>query len=61
MSMAYDPTARKLSVEYMVSTTGDRWFIPVNSNDTMANQLAECNKLVGKDASDADVGSEEVV
>lgn len=61
MSMAYDPTARTLSVEYMVSTTGDRWFIPVNSNDTMANQLAECNKLVGKDASDADVGSEEVV
>ena len=58
--MAYDPTARTLSVEYMVSTTGDRWFIPVNSNDTMANQLAECNKLVGKDASDADVGSEEV-
>ena len=58
--MAYDPTARTLSVEYMVSTTADRWFIPVNSNDTMANQLAECNKLVGKDASDADVGSEEV-
>ena len=61
MPMGYNPAARTLSVEYMVSTTGDRWFIPVNSNDTMANQLAECNELVGKDAADADVGSERVV
>ena len=60
MPIGYDPSARTLSVSYAVSTTGDRWFIPFNWNDTMANQLAECNKLVGTDADGNDVGSEVV-
>ena len=58
--MAYDPSTRTLAVEYMVSTTGDRWFIPQDNNKTMANQLATCNTLVGVNASDENVGSEVV-
>ena len=55
----YDPSDRSLKVEYAISTSGDRWFIPVNSEDTKANQVAQCNKLVGKDnaGTPADVGS----
>ena len=60
MPLGYDPSARTLSVSYAVSTTADRWFIPVNTNETMAKQLAECNKLVGKGADDEDVGSETI-
>ena len=61
MPLGYSPKERTLSVSYAVSTSGDRWFRPVNSNDTMANQLAECNRLVGTDKDGNDVGSEVVV
>ena len=60
MPLGYDPSARTLNVKYSVNTAGDRWFIPFNTKETMANQLAECNKLVGKDADGEDVGSETV-
>ena len=63
MSMAYDPSERDYTVEYMVSTTADRFFIPVNSEDTMAKQLALCKKLVGKQKTDdtKEIGVEKVV
>ncbi len=35
-----------LTVEYVVKTTGDRLFIPVNAPDaTKAQQLAQCIKV----------------
>ena len=60
MPLGYDPSARTLSVTYYVDKTNQRWFIPFNTDDTTAKQLSQCNKLVGKDASDEDVGSETV-
>ena len=58
MSKAYDPDARTTSfrVKYMVSTTGDRWFIPYNNSGTTAAQLAQCKKVVGQDSGDAEHG-----
>tara|TARA_R100001198_G_scaffold71692_1_gene43968 strand:+ start:63 stop:296 length:234 start_codon:yes stop_codon:yes gene_type:complete len=49
MSKAYDPSARAnaMVVTYKVKTAGDRWFIPYNDNDTLANQVAQCSKVVG--------------
>ena len=60
MPLGYNPAERTLSVTYAVPTTGDRWFIPWNWQDTMPNQLAQCNKLVGTDKDGNDVGSEVV-
>ena len=59
MPMGYNPSDRSLKVEYQINAAGDRWFIPVNSTDTKANQVAQCNKLVGEDnaGTPADVGS----
>lgn len=35
-----------LTVEYVVNTTGDRLFIPVNAPEaSKANQLAQCIKV----------------
>ena len=35
-----------LTVEYVVKTTGDRWFIPANAPDaTKAKQVEQCGKL----------------
>ena len=34
-----------LTVEYVVKTTGDRWFIPVNSDASKADQKAQCQKM----------------
>ena len=34
-----------LTVEYVVKTSGDRWFIPVNSNGTKGEQKAQCQKM----------------
>ena len=35
-----------LTVEYVVKTTGDRFFIPVNAPEaSMANQRAQCLKV----------------
>lgn len=69
MSMAYDPSNRDYNVEYMVKTTGDRWFIPYSGkgdnpdSGTTAQQLAACKALVGKQKTDntKEVGEEEVV
>ena len=49
MSKAYDPSARAndMVVKFKVNATGDRWFIPYNDNDTKANQVAQCSKVVG--------------
>ena len=63
MSKAYDPAARNnaMVVKHMVKTTGDRWFIPYNSEGTTAAQLAQCKKQVGGTADDSDAGVEVVV
>ena len=52
----YDPAniASEVSSTYMVKTAGDRLFIPVNSEDTMAAQTTQCLKV-------SPVGAEEVV
>jgi len=35
-----------LTVEYVVKTAGDRWFIPVNApTATKAQQVTQCGKL----------------
>ena len=49
MSKEYDPSARAndMVVKFKVNTAGDRWFIPYNNNDTTAEQLAQCSKVVG--------------
>ena len=68
MPMAYDPSDREISaVQYVVNTTGDRWFIPTtgygdNANSgTTAQQLAQCNTLVGKQSDGTtDIGTEVV-
>ena len=65
----YDPADRAISqVEYMVSTTNDRLFIPTtgygdNSDDgTTAQQLAQCKTLTGKKADGiTDIATEVVV
>lgn len=44
--MPYNPTSSGLTVEYLVETTGDRFFIPVNAPEaSMANQRAQCLKV----------------
>ena len=49
---SYDPSARDnaMVTNYYVNTDGDRWFIPYNDNDTKANQVAQCSKVVGNTA-----------
>ena len=61
MSKAYDPSARAnaMQVKYKVNTTGDRWFIPYNDNDTMAAQVAQCSKVVGNTADASVAGAEQ--
>ena len=40
--MAYEG----LTVEYMVNTTGDRWFIPANADTTTTvTELEQCQSL----------------
>ena len=68
MSKAYDPSARNdaMVVKYMVKTTGDRWFIPYNTEGsgvqgtTKANQVSQCSKVVGATADDSVAGAETV-
>ena len=50
MAMAYNPSARAagFQVQYVVKTTGDRWFIPYNDNASTADQLARCKVMSGK-------------
>ncbi|QNI75610.1 hypothetical protein SynMVIR181_00610 [Synechococcus sp. MVIR-18-1] len=41
----YDPSDVVVTSNYIVSTTGDRFFIPVNNEDSMSEQLEECQRL----------------
>ena len=66
MSKAYDPSARSndMVVKFKVNATGDRWFIPYNTNGsgvagtTKANQVAQCSKVVGNTADGTVAGAE---
>ena len=60
MSKAYDPSARNdaMVVKYKVNTAGDRWFIPYNDNDTKANQVSQCSKVVGNTTDTSVAGAE---
>ena len=60
MPKAYDPSARNdaMVVKYKVNTTGDRWFIPYNDNDTKANQVSQCSKVVGNTTDTSVAGAE---
>ena len=49
-----------ISVEYMVNTSGDRWFIPYNSDASMADQLAQCKRMVGNTNDGSDYGAQVV-
>ena len=61
--VGYDPENRAddFHVEYMVHETGARWFIPYNDNASTADQLAQCDKLVGDTDDGTVAGSETVV
>jgi len=60
--MAYNPRdasrPNDFQISYMVNTTGDRWFIPYNDNDSMADQLAQCKVIVGQTTDGSDCGVE---
>tara|TARA_R100000322_G_C5375466_1_gene174671 strand:+ start:172 stop:387 length:216 start_codon:yes stop_codon:yes gene_type:complete len=62
MGMAYNPRdasrPNDFQISYMVNTTGDRWFIPYNDNDSMADQLAQCKVIVGQTTDGSDCGVE---
>ena len=61
MGLAYSPDARTITTEYLVATTGDRFFIPASAPEaTNAEQLAQCQALIGTGDSDAVVASERV-
>lgn len=42
---AYDPSDLVTTTNYIVTTTGDRFFIPFNSDAATADQLAQCQTL----------------
>jgi len=58
--MAYNPDQRAndFQVQYVVNTTGDRWFIPYNDNASKTEQVNQCNRVAGHTADDTDVASE---
>ena len=60
MSKAYYPSARAndMVVKFKVNATGDRWFIPYNDNDTKANQVSQCSKVVGNTTDTSVAGAE---
>ena len=64
MSIIYNPKpasrANDFQIEYMVNTTGDRWFIPYNDNASTADQLAQCKKMGGTTTDGTDCGGEVV-
>ena len=62
MSKAYDPSARAnaMVVKYMVKTTGDRWFIPYNDNESKSAQVSQCSQVVGNTTDGTVVGAETV-
>ena len=51
MSMAYNAKNSSVTIDYLVATTGDRWFIPTTGQGdnpnagTTAQQLAQCQIL----------------
>ena len=51
MSLAYNAKNSSVTIEYMVETTGDRFFIPTtgygdnSDSGTNAQQLAQCQVL----------------
>ena len=58
----YRPTERTLTTTYAVPQAGSRYFIPESApNATTANQLAQCQALVGTGKDGATVASETVV
>lgn len=59
--MYYNPSNRgdTFHVEYMVNTTGDRWFIP-GVKGSGVTDLVQCDKLVGDTADGTPAGSETV-
>lgn len=69
MGLAYNPSNRTLSkVQYMVSTTGDQWFIPTTGygdtpgSGTTAQRLTACKVMSGKKADGTtDIGEQVVV
>lgn len=42
---SYDPSDLTTTTNYIVTTTGDRFFIPFNSDAASADQLAQCQTL----------------
>ena len=62
--MAYNPKpasrANDFQIQYMVNTTGDRWFIPYNDNDSKADQVTQCDKIVGDTDDGTPAGAESV-
>ena len=62
MGMAYNPKpasrTNDFQVQYMVNTTGDRWFIPYNDGASKADQLARCKVMVGTTTDGSDCGVE---
>jgi hypothetical protein len=47
-------------VLYKVKASGDRWFIPYNDNASKADQVTQCDKIVG-DTDDGTVAGVESV
>jgi hypothetical protein len=60
--VGYDPENRSdgQQVLYKVKASGDRWFIPYNDNDSKADQVTQCDKIVG-DTDDGTVAGLESV
>ena len=56
---SYDQSARAnaMVVKYYIKTSGDRWFIPYNDNDTTANQVTRCSAVVGPTADGSVAGA----
>ncbi len=56
----YDPEQRPdaMQTKYKVNTAGDRWFIPYNPAQSMADQLAHNKKVVGRTVDNSDAGVE---
>ena len=42
---SYDPKNVTVVDKYVVNQSGDRWFIPVNDEETMSQQLDQCEEL----------------
>jgi len=61
MSIIYNPKAASrandFQIEYMINTTGDRWFIPYNDSGSTTAQVALCNTVVGNTTDGTACGS----